>query len=117
MPFVLSLASTPTRMTPAEGITAATMDAAYSLGRGNQIGSLEPGKQADFVIHDCTDYREIPSFPGVEPAFQTYLQWPLVYSRQAHYETQAGARLATDLIYRNNRFETGVAMMVDDGLR
>jgi imidazolonepropionase len=83
MPFVLSLASTQMRMTPAEGITAATINAAYSLGRGSQIGSLEPGKQADFVIHDCTDYREIPYFAGVEPAFQTFLGGRLVYSRQA----------------------------------
>src|SRR6202035_5598725 len=43
MPFVLSLASTQMRMTPAEGITAATINAAYSLGRGAEIGSLEPG--------------------------------------------------------------------------
>jgi imidazolonepropionase len=82
MPFVLSLASTQMRMTPAEGITASTINAAYSLGRGTQIGSLEPGKQADFVIHDCPDYREIPYFAGVEPALQTYLGGRLVYSRQ-----------------------------------
>jgi imidazolonepropionase len=83
MPFVLSLASTQMRMTPAEGISAATINAAYSLGRGSQIGSLEPGKVADFVIHDCTDYREIPYFAGVEPAFQTYLGGRLVCARQA----------------------------------
>jgi len=83
MPFVLSLASTQMRMTPAEALSAATINAAYSLGRGAQIGSLEPGKQADFVIHDCTDYREIPYFTGVEPAAQTYLGGRLVYSRSA----------------------------------
>lgn len=81
MPFVLSLASTQTRMTPAEALTAATINAAYSLGRGNEIGSLEPGKQADFVIHDCRDYREIPYFVGLEPAYETYLGGRLVYSR------------------------------------
>jgi len=83
MPFVLSLACTQMRMTPAEGVSAATINAAYSLGRGSKIGSLEPGKAADFVIHDCTDYREIPYFAGVEPAFQTYLGGRLVYARQA----------------------------------
>jgi imidazolonepropionase len=81
MPFVLSLASTQTRMTPAEAITAATINAACSLGRGDSIGSLEVGKQADFVIHDCCDYREIPYFAGIEPALQTYLGGRLVYSR------------------------------------
>lgn len=82
IPFVLSLACTQMRMTPAEAITAATINAAWSLGRAGRIGSLEPGKQADFVIHDCTDYREIPYFAGVEPAAETYLGGHLVYSRQ-----------------------------------
>jgi imidazolonepropionase len=82
MPFVLSLASTQMRMTPAEAVTAATINAAYSLGRGNSIGSLESGKQADFVIHDCRDYREIPYFVGVEPAFETWIGGRRVYSRR-----------------------------------
>jgi imidazolonepropionase len=82
IPFVLSLASTQTAMTPAEAITAVTINAAYSLGRGESIGSLEPGKQADFVIHDCRDYREIPYFVGLEPAYATYLGGRRVYSRQ-----------------------------------
>ncbi len=82
MPFVLSLASTQMRMTPAEAVTAATVNAAYSLGRGGEIGSLKPGKQADFVIHDCDDYREIAYFTGIEPAFATYIRGERVYSRQ-----------------------------------
>jgi imidazolonepropionase len=81
MPFVLSLASTQMHMTPAEGITAATINAAYSLGRGSSIGSLEVGKQADFVIHDCADYREIGYFTGVEPAASVYINGKPVYSR------------------------------------
>lgn len=74
MPMVLSLACTQMRMTPAEAITAATINAAHSLNRGHRIGSLEPAKQADFVIHDCTDYREIPYFFGREPALRTYIR-------------------------------------------
>ena len=65
MPMILSLASTQMKMTPAEAITAATVNAAYSLGRGSVIGSLEPGKHADFVIQDCSDFREIAYFFGV----------------------------------------------------
>ncbi|MEQ1474393.1 MAG: imidazolonepropionase, partial [Candidatus Acidiferrum sp.] len=49
MPMILSLACTQLRMTPAEAITAATINAAYSLGRGKQIGSLEVGKLADMA--------------------------------------------------------------------
>jgi imidazolonepropionase len=81
MPFVLSLASTQMRMSPAEAITAATINAAYSLGRGNLMGSLEPGKYADFVVHDCQDYREIAYHVGVEPAAYVYIDELLVYSR------------------------------------
>ncbi len=66
MPMILSLASTHMAMTPAEAITAATVNPAYSLGRGAEIGSLEAGKRADFVLYDCTDYREIPYWFGVD---------------------------------------------------
>jgi imidazolonepropionase len=83
IPFVLSLSSTQMKMTPAEALTAATINAAYSLGRGHEIGSLEPGKLADFVIHDWHDYREIAYFVGIEPAFETYVGGRRVYSRQS----------------------------------
>lgn len=66
MLLALTLASTQMKMTPAEAITAATINAAYSLGRGAGIGSLETGKRADFVIHDCGDYRELAYFAGIE---------------------------------------------------
>jgi len=73
MPMVLSLASTQLKMTPAEGVTAATMNAAYSLRRGGEIGSLEPGKLADFAIHDCRDYREIAYFFGRDTAWKVFV--------------------------------------------
>ncbi|MGA2879836.1 MAG: imidazolonepropionase [Bryobacteraceae bacterium] len=85
MPMILSLASTQMKMTPAEGITAATINAAYSLGRGHDIGSLEPGKQADFAIHDCGDYREIAYFFGAPSVEAVYLQGRLVWERLKHF--------------------------------
>ena len=69
---VFSLAATHLKMTPAEALTAATINAAYSLHRGAQLGSLEQGKIADFVIHDCDDYRELAYFFGVNHAWQVY---------------------------------------------
>ena len=64
MRAVMSLACTQMKMRPAEALTAATVNAAYSLNRGGNIGSLEPGKAADFVVHDAEDYRELPYFFG-----------------------------------------------------
>jgi imidazolonepropionase len=81
MPFVLSLASTHMRLTPAEAIVAATVNAACSLGRGAELGTLETGKQADFVIHDCSDYREIAYFTGIEPADSVFIGGELAFSR------------------------------------
>ncbi|HKO59709.1 MAG TPA: imidazolonepropionase [Pyrinomonadaceae bacterium] len=82
IPMALSIAATHMKLSPAEGITAATINAAYSLGRGEQIGSLENGKIADFVIHDCEDYREIPYFFGTEHPWQVYAGGKLAFARQ-----------------------------------
>lgn len=65
MQMIHSIACTQMGMTPAECITASTINAAFSLGLGEQIGSLETGKQADIVIFDSPDYRQIPYFFGV----------------------------------------------------
>jgi imidazolonepropionase len=73
IPMVLSLAATQMKMTPAESLTAATVNAAYSLNRGDQIGSLEPGKRANFALYDCADYREIPYYFGVSMIDSVYV--------------------------------------------
>jgi len=72
MTMILSLACTQMKMTPAEAISASTINAAYSLGRGDEIGSLEKGKRADFVIHDAADYRELAYFFGIEHPWRVY---------------------------------------------
>jgi imidazolonepropionase len=83
MPMVLSIACTHLRMSPAEALTAATINAAYSLGRGTETGSLETGKRADFVVHDCADYREVAYFFGLEHARAVYTGGRLAYLREA----------------------------------
>ena len=81
IPFVLSLACTHMRMTPAEAIVASTVNAAYSVGRGDELGTLESGKRADFVIHDCSDYREIGYFAGTEHADSVFINGELAFQR------------------------------------
>jgi imidazolonepropionase len=81
MTMVHSIASTQMGMTPAESITASTINAAYSLNRGDQIGSLEAGKLADFVIHDADDYRELAYFFGIQHPWRTYAGGTMVYER------------------------------------
>jgi len=81
MTMILSLASTHMKMTPAESITASTINAAHTLNRGDYLGSLEPGKIADFVIHDCQDYRDLAYFFGVEHPGKVFAGGKLVYQR------------------------------------
>jgi imidazolonepropionase len=59
MPFVLSLACTHLKMSPAEAISAATVNGAWSLRVQERKGSIEPGKDADLAVFEVADYREI----------------------------------------------------------
>ena len=62
MRFTMALASIQMKMLPSESLVAATINAAYSLGLGNAIGSIEVGKRADFLLHEYEDYRELAYF-------------------------------------------------------
>ncbi len=59
MPFVLSLACTHLKMSPAEAIAAATVNGAWALRLQERKGSIESGKDADLAAFDVADYREI----------------------------------------------------------
>jgi len=60
MPFVMSLACTQMKMSPAEAIAAVTINGACALRLQERKGSIEPGKDADLAVFDAVDYREIP---------------------------------------------------------
>ena len=74
MPMILSLACTQMKMSPAEAITASTINAAYSINRGDKIGSLERGKLANFSIFNCEDYRELAYWFGIPQTHSVYVR-------------------------------------------
>lgn len=81
MPMILSLACNQLRMTPAEAIASATINAAYSLRRHDRIGSLEVGKYADLAAFDVADYREIPYYFGVNLCSLTMKRGAIIYQK------------------------------------
>jgi imidazolonepropionase len=59
MPMMMALACRYMGLTQAQALAAATLNAAFAIGRGAEVGSLEVGKQADFLILDVSDYRHL----------------------------------------------------------
>ncbi|MFI8495818.1 imidazolonepropionase [Peribacillus butanolivorans] len=59
LPFVMNLACLTMKMTPAEVLTACTINAAHAIGRADQIGSIEVGKKADLVLFDAPNYQTL----------------------------------------------------------
>ncbi|HZU51256.1 MAG TPA: imidazolonepropionase [Sphingomicrobium sp.] len=82
MQMILSLACSQMRMMPSEAIVAATFNGAHAVGRADRLGSLERGKQADLVIMDVTDYREIPYFFAMNHCRMVIKNGRVVYARE-----------------------------------
>ena len=59
MQFVIALACRTLKLTPAQAIAAATINAAHAIRRADRIGSIEPGKQADLLVLSVPDYRQL----------------------------------------------------------
>ena len=59
MQFTIALACRYLRLTPAQAIVAVSLNAAAAINRADTIGSLEPGKQADLLILNVSDYRHL----------------------------------------------------------
>lgn len=68
---------------PAEAVAAATINAAHAIGVAEEVGSLEPGKVADVVILDASDYRALAMQFGVNLVDEVYKRGRLVYSSRA----------------------------------
>jgi len=67
MPVVLSLSCLLFGLTPAEAVSAATLNAAYAIDLGERVGSIEVGKDADLLILNVESYKEIPYWFGHNP--------------------------------------------------
>jgi len=94
MPLVLSLACTHMRMSPAEAISAATINGACAVRRAESVGSLEPGKQADVILLNANDCREIPYWFGVNLVDVTIKRGVVVYKQGEVVETAAKEKAA-----------------------
>jgi imidazolonepropionase len=81
MPMIISLACLHMKMSPAEAIAAATINGACALGYSKKCGSLEAGKDADLLVLDCSDYRELPYRFGANPVALTIKRGKVVYSQ------------------------------------
>jgi len=83
LPLMMTMGCTNFRMTPKEVIQATTIHAAKSMGRENEIGSLDIGKQADVLILDIPNYKYLPYHFGVDHAEYVIKKGKIVYQRPA----------------------------------
>ncbi len=81
MPFVLSLACTQMKMSPAEAISAATINGAWALRLPKCKGTIEPGKDADLAVFDVADYRETAYWAAADLCSHTVLNGQLQDNR------------------------------------
>lgn len=82
MQFVMALATRYLRLTPAQALAAATINAAYAISWGDQVGSLEPGKQADIVIWDAPTYEHLSYRFGANLAQTVIKRGVVVYAQR-----------------------------------
>jgi imidazolonepropionase len=66
LPLVMTVACLELKLTPSEALAAVTINAAHALGLGEEIGSIEAGKQADLAIWAVPTHRQIPYWPGAD---------------------------------------------------
>lgn len=81
MAMIMALGVLECGMSPSEALTAATRNAAFAVDRGDVLGSLTPGKQADAVLWDVTSVEHIPYFFGGNLVRAVVKRGDLIYSR------------------------------------
>jgi imidazolonepropionase len=81
LPLVMSIACVEMGLNPAEALAAVTINAAHSVGLGDRIGSIEPGKQADLVVWSVTTLEQLPYWLGTRPARTVVKRGRVVFER------------------------------------
>ena len=83
MPSSLSMACCILGLKPAEAVTAATVNGAAALGVLDRCGTLEPGKQGDFLVLSIPDFRDLPFTLGVNPVEAVVKRGAVVWQKSA----------------------------------
>jgi imidazolonepropionase len=73
MPEAIAVGCALYRIPPLQALVAATANPAWVLGLEDRLGSLEPGKRADFVILEAEEFRLVPYRPGHRPVVRTFV--------------------------------------------
>jgi imidazolonepropionase len=81
LPLVMSIACLEMGLTPLEALVGVTVNAAHALGLGSEIGSIEPGKQADLVLWDVSTVGQLPYWLGGSPARTVVKRGRVVFER------------------------------------
>ena len=84
MQLVVALAAHQLSLTPAEALTAATINAAYAVGLGREVGSLEVGKRADLLVLDAPNHRHVAYRMGARIVETVVRGGRIVWRRPAH---------------------------------
>ena len=87
LPLITTIACTQMRMTPAEAILGITLHAARALRQEKEVGSLEPGKQADLVVLDIPDYRHLSYHFGVNHVWKVVKKGRLAWEAESAHST------------------------------
>lgn len=101
MQMSIALAVTRLGLTVEEAITAATVNAAHAIGCNHTTGTLEVGKQADLIILNVSDYRDIPEQFGINHVAMVFRSGTIVLNRtrwRAPSDAQSASRMRSKLL-------------------
>lgn len=79
IPMCIALACRTLGMTASEAVVATTINAAHAIGRGHEIGSIEPGKRADLIVCDVPDHRWLGYAFGMNPVRSVVVAGERIY--------------------------------------